>query len=270
MNTALIRKTARDYLVVWVAAMVLLFSLVMVFMLAVHSMPLDETTQFLRMAWVRKLVNALVGADLMETMTPTGLAGFIFSHPMTWVLLITFLMTASSGGLAGEVDRGTMDLLAALPISRPAIYVSLSIVILLAGLPLCGVVWLGVAAGRLPTGATDVQLGVLGIVACNLYAAYCFLACFSLAVSSGCSRRGTSLAIAFVPIFYSFVLNLVGAFWEPAKRIAYTGFLHYYAPLPTIRDGTWPWRDMAVLAAAAIVCWGVGLVVFSRRDVPAR
>jgi ABC-2 type transport system permease protein len=256
--------------VLWVALAVLLLAFAVVFMLAVRSVPLEENAAFLKYEWVRKLVSSLVGADLLETMTPTSLASFVLAHPLAWILLIAFMMTVASGVLAGEIDHGTMDLLAALPFSRRRVYASASVVVIGGGLLLCGALWGGLALGCRLTGADDVQLGALGMVACNLYAAYIFLACFAMAVSASCSRRELALAITFVPIFYSFVLNFVGPFWTPAQKVAWSGFLHYYRPLPIVRDGAWQWGDISTLLGLAVVAWGIGLVIFARRDVPAR
>jgi len=113
-------------------------------------------------------------------------------------------------------------------------------------------------------------MDALAILTCHLYAVYVFLAFFSIGVSALCSRRTTALLICFGVVFYAFVINLLVAFWPALQKIAFTEFLHYYAPLPIVRDHVWRWGDIGVLLAAGIVCWTVGLVGFRRRDVPAR
>ncbi len=274
MNAALIRKTIRDYLLTWIAAGTLLTAFVVFYMFIVGSMlerqaNIFEIVDGLGMDWVRKLMTAMIGSDIAQTMTSTGLASFAFAHPMVWTVIIAFLFTVTSGVLSGEIDRGTMDLLATLPISRGRIYCTLSFVVMGMGIPVCAAVWVGAAIGKSVSNSADVDLAALALLDAHLYAVFILLACFSLAVSAMCSRRGTALAIAFLVVFYSFTLNVLAALWEPAKNIAFTGFLNYYAPLPIIRDRVWRTGDLAVLMATAAVCWAVGFVAFRRRDIPA-
>jgi len=128
----------------------------------------------------------------------------------------------------------------------------------------------GVCVGRPLVGAEDVQLGVLGLVAVHLFAVYVFLSCLAMAVSAMCSRRTSALTICFVVVFYAFLLNLLVAFGEAIQSIGFTGFLHYYRPLPIVRDRAWQWGDIAVLLCAGAVLWVAGFVAFRRRDIPAR
>jgi len=122
MNGPLMRKTFRDYALLAGGTVLLLVLFVVFFMFALKSMPLDQGRVIMEMPWVHNLMNALVGADILATMTPTGMMSFAFAHPMMWTLVIAFVFTLSSGVIAGEVDRGSMDLMATLPMSRSSMY----------------------------------------------------------------------------------------------------------------------------------------------------
>ncbi|MFQ5424527.1 MAG: ABC transporter permease subunit [Phycisphaerae bacterium] len=269
MNAALIRKTLRDYRLILTGAVGLLVGFIIVMIFASDSVLQQGDDLVPNIEWIRKLISAILGADIAQFMTPTGMASFTFTHPMTWTLIIACILTMSSGGIAGEIDRGTMDVLAALPVSRGRIYTSLTFVTAVSGIPICAAVWSGVYIATHLLGRTDVDMDALAILTAHLYAAYILLTCFSFAVSAMCSRRTTAIAIVFVFVFYSFVLNVAGAFWEPLRRIAFTGFLHYYLPLPIVRDRAWQWDNLGVLLAGAAVCWTTGLLAFRRRDIPA-
>ncbi len=269
MNSALVRKTLRDYRLILAGAVGLMVGFVIVMMFAGNSLLQQGDNLIPNIEWIRKLISAMLGADIAQFMTPTGMASFAFTHPMVWTLIIACILTMSSGGIAGEIDRGTMDVLAALPVSRGRIYTSLTFVTAVSGIPICAAVWSGVYIATHLLGRTDVDMDALVVLTAHLYVVYVFLTCFSFAVSAMCSRRTTAIAIVFVFVFYSFVLNVAGAFWEPLRRIAFTGFLHYYVPLPIVRDRAWQWGDLRVLLAAAAVCWTVGLLALWRRDIPA-
>ncbi len=267
---AILKKTCRDYALMWAATFALIAGFTFLYNTALGSMPIEKSEYFLQLEWVRRLIAAFAGADLLDVMTATGFVSFGLGHPMMWILLIGSLFTFTSGALTAEIDRGTIDIVGTLPFSRTSHYVCVSLAAICIGLPLCAAAWIGLRLGGLGGNAHDLDYGILAVVTCHLFAAYCFLTGLSLGVSAMCSRRTTALLICFLPVFYSFVLNVVGAFWEPAEKAAWTGYLGYYRPLPIVRDGAWQWSDIAVLLVAGAIIWLAGWIVYVRRDFPAR
>ncbi len=270
MNRTLTRRYLRDYAALAAGAFALLVAFVMFFSFAVRSMPLGKDSPWVSMPWVRRVISALAGMEIHDSPTMQILTTVAFSHPLVWIILIAFLLSMSSGAIAGQIDRGTMDLTGTLPVSRGRMYGSATVSLLAFGGPLCAAVWLGAWLGRRLAGLSEVELAPLAMVTAHLYAAYVFLACFSIAASAMCSRRSTALVISGVVFFYAFVLNLLVGFWPAAGKIAFTGFLNYYRPLPIVMNSAWRWKDLAVLLGAAAAAWMVGLVAFLRRDIPAR
>lgn len=267
----LIRKTLRDYALLWAATLVLLVGVLVLFMLAIHSGVLDQKKDFISLPFIRRFMTVMIGTDPLDMMSPTALTAFGFTHPLVWALTILFAITVASGVLAGEMDRGTMDLLATLPLRRGVIYSSLSAALLAMGLPLCWGVWFGVWVGRFVAAhAVGVRVDVLVRVTWHCYVTWVLIASFSLAVSAMSSRRGPAVAAAFFLVFYAFVLNLLRALWPALDVLAWTDFLHYYQTLVIVRDECYRWGDIAVLLGAAAAWWLLGLVVFTRRDIPAR
>lgn len=270
LNPALLKRTLRDYLPIWAAAAILIAGFVVLFNFAMQAIPRQQTEVWLEIPWIRRFFVALAGADALELTRPEGMLSFVFSHPLVWTLLVAFCLTISSGVLAGEVDRGTMDLLASLPISRSRIYISVSIATLLLTIALCWMVWLGAWIGTSMTGATEVRMRLLAIVCCNLCAAMVCLSGWSLFVSAMSERRGMAVAVAFGIIFYSFVINFLRTMWPALEPLAFTSYLTYYTPLVIIRDEAWPWSHLLILIAIGAACWTAGLLVLRRRDFPAR
>ncbi len=270
ISLPLVRRTIRDYALLWAGAAVLAATFLVLFNFAMNSVPQEQISQWFKLSWVRSLISALVGADVAEFAKPGGLLSLGFSHPLVWVLLIGFSLTLSSGSLAGEIDRGTMDVLATLPLSRARIYTSISAALMLLGTTLCWFVWIGAKLGLRMTGVQGVPLGLFAIVTCNLCAVAVVVASLGLFVSAASNRRGTAVIVAFFVIFYSFVLNFLCSLWPAMRPMSFTGILHYYTPLVVIRDAAWPWANMGILLSIGAVFWMAGFVVFTRRDVPAR
>jgi ABC-type transport system involved in multi-copper enzyme maturation permease subunit len=169
---------------------------------------------------------------------------------------------------AGEVDRGTIDVLLGLPVSRWGLVVSETAVWLAGVAAILALAVLGHLIGSRNV-AADLrpELARVLIVIANL-------GCLSFAVgaaawlaSSLSDRRGRAITTVFVIMVASFLVNYLAQLWQPAQRIAFLGVLRYYRPLMILRDGAWPVTDMAVLLCVGGACWAAAGVIFARRDL---
>lgn len=268
MNTVLVRKVLRDYGWMMLAAAALLFAFVIIFVFAATSVNIEQRLDIMQTPWVRRLISAMIGGDIIDNFTRTGMIAFAFAHPAAWAMLLTFILTSTSGLIAGEIDRGSFDFVATLPISRTRIYVTYTIVIAVAVAVLCAAIWAGACTGLAMIGDTEANVAALAIVGSHLYAACLFVVCLAMAMSGICNRRLVVAAVCFLYIFYSFVLNVLEAFWPAIRGVGFTSFMHYYSPLPVARDAAWQWSNIGVLLGAGAVVWLIGLVRFVNRDLP--
>lgn len=269
MNVSLVRKALRDYGWMIATAAILLFAFVVIFVFAVTSFKVEQQLDIItKTPWVRRLISSLIGADIIDNFTLTGMIAFAFAHPVTWAMLLAFILTSTSGLISGEIDRGSFDLVATLPVSRSRIYVSYSIVVAIAVGLMCAAIWLGACTGLALIGDSEANRATLVVVAGHLYATSLFVVGLAMAMSGICNRRLAAAGICFLVIFYSFVLNVLEAFWPAVRTISFTSFMHYYTPLPIARDGTWEWGKISVLLAAGLVIWLIGLIRFTGRDLP--
>lgn len=272
MSWAVLRKTLRDSrpLLICLTLAVVVFAFLVVRALVEAEDDLAHWRMFLDRPLVKFFIRTALGADLTEDLNSTTLATFALGHPLLYALSWTLLLTIATGVLAAEIGRGTADLLLSLPVSRAAVYLSTSVVWMLAAAlvsaaPLAGL-WLGerVWAPRQPF-----DLARIGPVVVNLLALNLCLAAVAMMVSAMVSRRGPAIAVLLFALLASDLVNLLAPFWTVIQKIAFLGFLHYYRPLPVIRSGQVPWADVGILLAVAAVTWLVGLWHFRRRDIPA-
>ncbi len=270
MNLSIFRKALRDALPMLLATFVAIIAFEVLFVRAVDEMPSDMGSQWLKLPFVKRMVRTLIGSDILDHMTPTGFMSIGFAHPLVYAFTWTLLLATGSRVMAGEVDRGTADLLLSLPVSRRGVYVSLSAMMVLIAIPISAAPLVGVAIGeRLFPLQEPIRYSPLSILMVNLFALDLAVIGATLLFSARASRRGSPIAIVMALLLSSFLLNFLGQFWSAAERLGFLGLLHYYRPLPIISDGVWPVRSLLTLAAAACLAWGGGLWLFVRRDVPA-
>lgn len=270
MNTALLRKTARDALLLFVltAAGVLLFEILFVLVISSVSVELFETLAE-NLPLIRNLILALANIDIAGGVAVSSMAAFGLGHPFVFVFCFGFLITVCTRATVGEIDRGTADLLLTLPISRTAIFGHATAVWAAGAAVLSVSAWSGVTLGAWLFEVQGLSAGLLAPAAVNLFALLLAVGCSTMLVSSLVDRRGVAVGWIIGLLLFSLILNFVAAFISAAKPLSALGFLHYYRPVDVVRLRVWPIGNIAVLLGAAIACWIGGWWRFRTRDVPA-
>lgn len=270
MSPVIVRKTLREARLLVVVAVVglIIFEL---FLIAAIGEAAGEIQRVLRsLAFVRRIVSLLAGADLLADPTATAFASFALAHPLVYAVTWAVLLTTASRGIAGEIERGTADLLLTLPVSRLRVYAGLSAALVLMALLLAAVTWAGVGiATRLNPLWEPVDVMALVPVAGNFAALLLAVAMLALCVSALSSRQGITIGIVLAVLLVSVLINFLEQFWKPAQHVAFLGLLHYYRPVAIVRSEGWPWSSIGVLLAVAAAAWTAGLIRFLRRDIPA-
>lgn len=271
MNLALFRKTVRDSRVLILVMPLAIVVFEVLFLRGLVEFISDKTMfEWFERSFARRFTRVLLGADLLEGINLTSLMTLGFAHPLVYALTWSLVLAVGTRVIAGEIDRGTADLLLSLPLSRARIYACVSSVWLMAGIPvslapLAGA-WLG---QRILTMPETLNLERLALLVVNLFALYVAVGGITSLASSLVSRRGPAVAISLTVILASVLLNTVAQFSETIKQISFLGLLDYYRPLPIIRSGQLPIHDILVLLGIGGACWLAGLWRFRRRDIPA-
>lgn len=270
MNAAILRKTWRDSLpLLAVGSLALvIFGILAVSWLRYFSATAIEVLG--KSPFIVRMISAMVGADLSQDLSPTSLITIALSHPFLFVVTWSFLLVTGSRVIAGEIDRGTGDLLFALPYSRTRIYRDVSLVWFAGGLPLLACFLLGIWCGtQLFPLKEALEFSKLAPALANLLSLYWSIGGLTMALSASASRRGWVIGTVAGFLLFSFLLNFVEAILPWAGRLAPLGLLHYYKPLESVRTGGWPLGNISILLAIAAAAWIFGLRRFITRDIPA-
>jgi ABC-2 type transport system permease protein len=202
----------------------------------------------------------------------SGLAGYLsvsFTHPIYLGLSASALIGFACRSLAGEMERGTVQLALSRPISRWRVYVARVLGLAAIALLLAVAGPLGLIGGMLvarPAGAFDYGHLVASVVASALlFWAIGGLTLFGSAIAST-SGRAVGWAISGLVIFY--FLDYFADLWEILKPFAPYSIFNYYDPGTALVDGRLPWVNIATLLLVGLAGITGGLIVFSRRDLP--
>ena len=93
----------------------------------------DMDEMMARMPFMRDFVAALLGIDIEGEITARLMQAFVWVHPTVLTLLWANETMFCTRFPAGEIDRGTIDVLLAFPLSRRRIYLCETIVFVFGG-----------------------------------------------------------------------------------------------------------------------------------------
>jgi ABC-2 type transport system permease protein len=225
--------------------------------------------QWLQMSFLRGIIQAMLGSELGDRMGPQMFQSMAWVHPVPLALVWAHATICCTRVPAGEVDRGTADVLLGLPVSRWDVFFSETFVWLLGGAAILLAAFVGNTLGglNLPPGAGRPDMACLLIVLVNLFCLYGAVGGLAWLVSALSDRRGRAMTIVFVVLLTTFLLNYLAQFWAPAERLVFLSPLHYHRPVMVFGNGAWPWKDLAVLLGAGAAMWVAGGAIFARRDL---
>ena len=194
----------------------------------------------------------------------------LFVHPLVITLLTVATIAVAARSLAGEIERGTLDLLLAWPVPRPALVLAAAATIQLVLVLMVATLWaamhLGFVIGEIEPPA---RLARFVWVAVNLWALYAAIAGVSLWFSATGFEQAKSMGRAISFIVLSFFVNLLASLWRKVEAIDVVSVFHYYQPQPVVVEGRDPILHLVVLLAVAAVGHALALTAFVRRDVAA-
>ena len=272
MNWALWRKAAAD---VWwhlaiSAALLLLFSWLFVWLMGLFQLGAWNTLLKL----LPGFTQPMMGVPMAALATRTGQLSILYVHVVTVLISVGWALGRGSDSISGEIGRGTMDLLLALPVWRVTVMVIPALVATIGAAVLAASVWLGTALGILCFDLGEaVPPGRFFPGAANLFAMiFCFTGVTTLISSWGRDRWRTVLWSGGFFVL-SMVVKMVARMWPAGRWLEYFSFLSLFQPqeLILMPDATahTALRYNAALLALGLLCYVVAGVVFWRRDIPA-
>jgi ABC-2 type transport system permease protein len=255
-----------------------------------------------------RIMQTLAGGDNMRFEKAMDMLSIGYVHPLMQTLFCIWAIGRAAGAIAGELDKGTMELLMAQPISRRTVILSHLIVDLMTIPVLCLALWSGTFIGEkligpfhvdeadfadLPSflrNEVKVDPEVLQIDPLAFWpgviniGALIFAVCgYTMWISALGRFRWRVMGIAVLVTLLQFILNMAGQLWDVLAPFRPFSVFYYFQPQRMIlRHGThvdfsvWNSGHPLVEVAANWVLFGVGIVgyllalwSFKRRDLPA-
>jgi beta-exotoxin I transport system permease protein len=206
------------------------------------------------------------GGDIFSL---TGSVALGFIHPLSVGLNLVFAVGFTAACLAGERQRGTLEILLARPISRRVAYGTLALAAGLFVALTVGALTLGAYLGSALTGRlAELGVGNLPLLWLNGALLFGAFAAISLAASVTFDRLSPAIAVSLAVVLVSYFLDVLGQLWPDAAGVQPFSLFHYLDPRADLA-GLPAWADFAVLGAVIVLAAAYALIVFPRRDLAA-
>jgi ABC-2 type transport system permease protein len=189
-------------------------------------------------------------------------------HPFLLLIVMALPMAIITDLIAGDQERRTMALLLARPVGRRTLVsvafgVTLLRILSVVGASILGI-WLG--QGVLPEGSRF-SWNAIWQVHLNLFVLGAATAGLCLLPSIFAPTRGAALGICTGIGVLSYAVHFVVQVFPPISPVGWLSVFRYYNPGPVFLLGQTAWTNIALLTAVTVVSFGLGQVLFRRRDL---
>jgi ABC-2 type transport system permease protein len=190
-------------------------------------------------------------------------------HPLTLAMLGIFAVGATTSAVAGERQRGTLEVLLARPISRRTLYLTIAVALLVVIAVVLAAILAGMAIGAATQGLLDqLDLSALPLVLLNGVLLWAAFAAFGLAASVSFDRVGPALGLSMAYLLVNYFLEILGSLLADLAWTQKYSLFHHFQP-GLILTGKTDALDFVILAIAVVIPVVYALVVFPRRDLAA-
>ena len=223
-----------------------------------------------------KLFQAILGGESVNLSKTGDLLSVGYVHPLPQTILMIWALGRGASALAGELERGTMELLVSQPIPRWKIITTQLAVdlVTIPTLALCMILGTFIGTKLVPLPNADLLPYFRGVL---LAIAFAFaMSGITYAISSVGRSRWRVLAWTFAVILSMSLLNLLGQLWDTLGPWRPLAIHYYYQPQYAILKDQWTlpvagmqFNALAVMFGVAGLGYSFALWRFSQRDLPA-
>ncbi len=257
-------KTLRDYsrsLLWWGGGLVAYVLMIVLLYPSIRDQPgLNDMMK----AAPEALMRAFVGdaTDLISAKGYLNSQLFFFLLPL---LLLIFTIGFGSSAIAGEEERGTLELLLSNPLPRRRIVLDKFAALAATTGILSLTFWVGLVGGAL---AVNMGVGLGQMTAATVSAVLLALAFGALALAGGCAtgKRGLSIAVASSIGVLAYFLNAFAPLVEGGETWRKLSPFYYYIGADPLTNGLNA-GHAAVLLGLTVVLVAIGVLAFERRDL---
>ncbi|MBN1806425.1 MAG: hypothetical protein JW837_14345 [Sedimentisphaerales bacterium] len=213
-------------------------------------------------------IKTALGGEALQVGNVSGLIAIGYNHPLVLTLYMLFAVGVPTGLLAGEVQKGTMELILCRYVTKKHVYISAGLITITGMFALVMVMFSGTVVGvNIYEFGQDVPLysffkasingGILASVAGGI-----------ALLAAACFQRNTAVWITVTYLIVNYFVSIIAEWWPRMKWLYPSSIFYYVNGEKIFREAGWPLGDMAVLLSILVASTLLGGIIWSRRDLP--
>ncbi len=206
------------------------------------------------------------GGDLFSL---DGAIALGFIHPFTLLLMGIMAIGYPAIAIAGERQRGTLEVILARPISRRAMYATVYVAgLLFLGILLAVLLGANVASAMVMGVGDEVAMDRIPVLWLSGWLLFVAFMSVGFAASVSFDRMPPALGVPLVFLLVNYLADAIGSLWPDASWLRDWSMFHL-VKAQDVLDGSAALSDLALLAAIAAIAVVYAIIVFPKRDLAA-
>jgi ABC-2 type transport system permease protein len=212
-------------------------------------------------------LKTALGGNMLRPGNVSGLLLMGYQHPFVMFLYMLFAVGAPTGLLAGEVQRGTMELILSRCVTKMQVYMCAGILTIAGMFALVMVMFLGtVVATHIYDFQVRIPFHFFFRIAVNGGLLASTFGAIALLCAASFERLYAAVGAAVAFLAANYFISLIAAWW-PRMAFLHRATLFYLVDSSRFWDG-WPLGNMGWLVVILAVAAIAGGVIWHRRDLP--
>ncbi len=283
MNAAVWRKTLNESRWLLAGSVALMFTVHWLRVWISSYFALGDLKSML--SFLPEFAEQLLPVPVSQIATTVGRIAVAYDDPIVLLTITVWAISRGSDAISGELNRGTMEMLLAQPVTRLGVIGAQGAVTLLGAALLASAAWIGTSAGLATVTLEEtVDPRVFIPAALNVFAMTAFLAGLTTLVSSATDIRSRTIGIVGGFYAISMIMKIIGRLVPHWDWLTYCSFFTPFEPQLLVSNSIKPWNiwttvpDSYVLGGLGYdgILIGLGLasyivasIIFCHRDLPA-
>ncbi|NOR67673.1 MAG: ABC transporter permease subunit [Woeseiaceae bacterium] len=213
-------------------------------------------------------IKAFMGGEVLQVGNVAGLIAIGYQDPFVLLLYMLYAVGVPTALLAGEIQRGTMELILSRQTTKTHVYICAGFITVAGMYALVLVMFMGtVAATNLYQFDQEVPLYSFFKIAINGGMLASAVGGIAL-LAAACFHRGLAVSLTVGYLVVSYFISIIAEWWPRMKWLEPTTIFNYVDGPAIFGKSGWPIGDMCVLLSLLAVSTVLGGVIWSRRDLP--
>lgn len=265
---ALLRFWLGRILLAWVLIALVIFLMQLAICGIIHDNQQVKTMlKFLDM--MPSIIKSALGGETLQVGNLPALIAIGYQHPLTLLLYMLFAVGIPTALLAGEVQRGTMELILSRPITKLQVYLCAALLTVTGMVALVAVMFFGTfVSTRIYDFGEPIPLGDFLRLAVNGGILSATVGAISLLSAASFSRRGTAVGVSVAYLVANYFVNIIAEWWPRMKVLKTVTIFNYVNPHKVFGQHIWPTSELIILGSLLLAAAILGGIIWNRRDLP--